>query len=285
MKRLLISLVLVLGILASLSLSAFADEPLPAVTAWQELPLVVDEADLLTDNEVASLQKTAEEISERQQCQVVIYTTSYLGGMTPTEFSDEKLDQYGIGEDKSAMLLLIYYRGPGNSENYMELNRQGFAIEAITDYGTEHVFDLIEDDMHNGNFAAACSKYLSTADELLSMARAGKPYDEPQKEKHKPNFVIIAIISLLLGFLFSLIPLASMKSKIQNVSKKTNAASYVREGSMNLTTSRDTFLYANTTSRVINTGSSGGRSGGSSGGSTTHVSHSGSVHASSGRHF
>ena len=285
MKRLLITSLLVLILVCSLCLPAFADEPLLVVTANQELPLVVDEADLLTDEEELALQRTAEEISQRQQCQVVIYTTGYLGGMNTTEYSDEKLDQYGIGDDKSAMLLLIYYLGPGNSENYMELNRQGFAIEAITDYGTDHVFDVIEDDMHNGEFAEACSKYLSTADELLTMARNGKPYDVPQAKKHKPNFIIIAIVSLLLGFLFSLIPLASMKSKIRNVSKKTTAASYVREGSMNLTTNRDIFLYANTASRVIDTGSSGGRGSGSSGGSTTHVSHSGSVHASGGRHF
>ena len=281
MKRTIISILLCVLLLFSVCSVAHAEELL--VVSAAPLPLIVDDAGLLSEEQKDALEKKAEEISERQGCNVIVYTTSDLGVYNATEFSDEKIKEYGSGNDNDSILLLIYYKGPGASENYMELNRMGYGIEAVTDYGMEHVFDVIESDMSQGRFDRAIQKYLETADDLLTQARNGEPYDVP---KRKPNYVLIWIIALLLGFLFSLLPLASMKSKIQNVSKKTAAANYVRDGSMNLATNRDIFLYANTATRVINTGSSGGRpSGGSSGGSTTHISHSGSVHASGGRHF
>lgn len=278
MRNRFLSLLLCLLLISCLLLPVFAEyTPL--------LPLVVDEADLLTEEEENALKAKAAEISERQKCDVIIYTTNDLAGLTEEEFADEKLDLYGYGNDKSGVLLLITYYGKGNADNYMQLATNGFAITAITDAGIDLIFDTIESDCTNGDFSSAAEKYLDTADDLLTRARNGDPYDVKDQRSHrKPNYILIWVIALLLGFLFSLIPLASMKKKIQNVSKKTNAASYEREGSMQLTTNRDVFLYANTTSRVIDTGNRGSGSS-HSGGSTTHVTSSGSVHGGGGRHF
>lgn len=297
MFKRLFAFLLSLGMLLSLCGYVCADP----VTVGATLPLIVDEAGLLTREEQAALEAKAAEISERQACQVTVYTANDLQGLSEEEFADEKLDQYGFGEDKSAILLFVYYLGPGREENYMYQAGQGFGIDAVTDYGREYLFDQIQDEMSEGDFAAAFDEYLDTADELLTLARNGEPMDEIiyepgiedpyiQRERPKPNFVIIGVVSLLLGFLFSLIPLASMKAKIRNVSKKTNATSYVRDGSMQLDVNRDIFLYASTTHRTIDTGSGSGArgSGGGvhhAGGSTTHVTSSGSVHSGGGRHF
>ena len=72
-----------------------------------------------------------------------------------------------------------------------------------------------------------------------------------------------------------------MKSQLRSVAFQENAASYVREGSMNLTNSRELFLYrdVNRTERPKESSSS------DSGGSSTHTSSSGTTHGGGGGSF
>ncbi len=263
MKKRLTSLLLCLLLVSLLFTIAYAEDG----DRSSSLPLIVDEADLLTDEEESALASKAEEISSRQKCELIIYTTKDLAGQNIVDYSDEILDRYGYGADRSAFILVVYYPNTGDGDNMTHTAGSGKAIKVFSDQDMDDLFYQIEDELVSKDFNGAFNKYLSLCDRELT--------------RSKPKYVLIWIIALLLGFLLSLIPLAVMKQKIQNVSKQMSAANYEREGSMNLTTNRDIFLYANTASRVINTGNRG--SGG--GGTTTHVTHSGSVHSGSTHHF
>lgn len=87
-------------------------------------------------------------------------------------------------------------------------------------------------------------------------------------------------ISLVAGIVLSLIVVGTMKSKLKTVRFQAAANNYVKAGSMNLTESRDIFLY-NTmtkTKKEKNDSSSGG-------GSSTHTTSSGSTAGGGGGKF
>ena len=82
--------------------------------------------------------------------------------------------------------------------------------------------------------------------------------------------------------LLALIPMNIMKSKLKSVQPKAGAADYIRDGSFQLKTDRDMFLYrtVSRTARPKNNSSSG-----SSSGSGSHTSSSGSTHGGGGGKF
>ena len=71
----------------------------------------------------------------------------------------------------------------------------------------------------------------------------------------------IVFAALAVGLIVALV----LKGQMKTVRRKQNAASYVREGSFNLTRAQDLYLYTTTTRRRIES-SSGSRSGGGGGG-------------------
>ncbi|MBS7176877.1 MAG: TPM domain-containing protein, partial [Clostridiales bacterium] len=81
-------------------------------------------------------------------------------------------------------------------------------------------------------------------------------------------------VSIAAGFVIALIIVGSMKSKLKMVRFQAGANSYLRQGSMNVTESRDLFLYRHV-SRTAKPKSS-------SSGSSTHSSSSGRSHGGGG---
>lgn len=63
--------------------------------AASDLPRLVDNADLLTDSEESTLLSKLNEISERQQTDVVVVTADTLDGKTPMDYADDFYDYNG----------------------------------------------------------------------------------------------------------------------------------------------------------------------------------------------
>ena len=82
-----------------------------------------------------------------------------------------------------------------------------------------------------------------------------------------------------MGFVLSLIIVGRMKAKLKTVRFQPAANSYMKAGSMNITESRDLFLY-NTVTRTAKP-----KDNDSGGGSSTHTSSSGSTHGGGGGKF
>jgi hypothetical protein len=94
------------------------------------------------------------------------------------------------------------------------------------------------------------------------------------------------IWAVILGAVGGFIPASAQKSALKTVRKRRDAAGYAKEGSLNLYVNRDTYLYSNVTSQLIQrTQSSGGSHSIGSGFSSTHSHSSGTSFGGHGGKF
>lgn len=259
MKRIFSCLVLLL-ITTSFVVTAYADFQNPAI---------VDDAGYLMQSELASLSKELDEVREKYGFEVAIYTESDMTSSTAEASADDIYDYqgYGAGENDDGIMLYICsdtreYHFTTHGKGLRYFNSNGLA------YLESKVLPYLEED----NYYKAFEVYIKTADELLKMASEGKPYNEKQYSmKYLFGVIIVCLIApLLIAFLMMRKKLKKMKTAVEN----DYAANYMKPGSMNLTMSRDLFLY----SRITKTEKPKGDSG-------THTSSSGRTHGGQGGSF
>lgn len=234
---------------------------------------VVDMADLLTDSEETALIEKLDEISLRQNMDVVVATTNDLEGYSVTEYADLLYEQcqFGYGDSNDGLMLLV-----SMEDHDWYISTCGYGITAFTDAGIEYIGEQIKTDLSEGNYADAFSEYAELCDDFISQAKTGKPYDSGNIPR-KPLSLIWIPIALVIGFVIAKIVVGNMKSKLKTVRKQAAANSYMKDGSMNITESRDLFLYHTVTRTEKPKNNSSG--------SSTHRSSSGTTHGGGGGKF
>ena len=273
----------------------------PVLTIGASPALIVDNAGLLTEDEVSQLSEEALRISDAYDMDVAVYTVSTLDGKDPMDAADDFFDYngYGRGEDRSGIMFFLAME----SRDWWVTTR-GRGIDVFNDGTIEYIFDNMSSSLSGGNYYFAFSSYLSDCEECLRAENRGEaipgedipydptPYDPSQNapvvERRNGALSPIAIVlALVVGFLLSMIPLGSMKKQINNVAFQSSASGYTRKDSLHIRNSRDIFLYQNVTKTPIphddsssSSHSSGGRSGGG-----IHVSSSGATHGGHGGKF
>ena len=241
---------------------------LPAYAAFEN-PTIVDGAGYLMQSELASLSKELDEVREKYDFEVAIYTESEMTSDTAEASADDIYDYggYGAGENDDGIMLYIcrdtreyHFTTHGKGREYF--NKNGLI------YLESKVLPYLEDD----NYYKAFSVYIETADELLSMAKDGTPYNEKNlSTKYIVGVVLVCLLTpLLLGFIMMKKKLKKMKTAVEN----DYAANYIKPGSMRIDTSRDLFLYSRITKTERPKSSSG-----------THTSSSGRTHGGRGGSF
>lgn len=250
----------------TLTMPAFADATLPRL---------VDDADLLSNREEAAVLADLDEISERQQVDVVVVTVDSLDGKSPMMFADDFYDDngYGFGASYDGVLLLVSME---DSDWYV--STCGYAITAITDAGLDYMSDQFVPFLSDGDFAEAFSTYARLCDEFITQAKTGEPFDVGNLPKEPFSVFGTLLLALVIGLVVALIVTGVMKGQLKTVRPQPAAANYMKGGSLQITESRDLFLYRNVTrtAKPKNTGS---------GGSGTHVSSAGRVHGGGGGKF
>lgn len=244
--------------------------------AASDLPRLVDNADLLTDSEESTLLSKLNEISERQQTDVVVVTADTLDGKTPMDYADDFYDYngYGFGADKDGVLLLVSLE-----DRDWWMSTTGYGITAITDAGIEYISEKFLSDLSDGDYADAFTTYAELCDDFFTQARSGQPYDTGHMPKQPFNIARNLLIALIVGFVIALIATGVMKGKLKTVRFQSAASNYVKANSMNVTESRDMFLYTHVDRRAKPKDTD------SSSGSSTHTSSSGSTHGGGGGKF
>ena len=227
-----------------------------------------DAANLLTDSEEAELLAKLDEISLRQQMDVTVATVTNLGNCdTAAECADEvyEFSSFGYGQSKDGLMLLI-----SAEERDWAISTCGYGITAFTDAGIQYIGEQMVEDLGDGNYAAAFNTFAELSDDFITKSREGEPYDKSNLPKG-PLSIVWIVISILVGIGLAMFIVGRMKAQLKTVRFQAAAGDYMKSGSLNITESKDTFLY-NTVTRTAkpkNTDS------GSSGGSSTHTSSSG----------
>ena len=74
-----------------------------------DINFVVDDANLLSSEEEQQLREDLASFKEQYNMDAVIVTSNDLGGKSQMDYADDYFDYngYGVGEDKSGLLLLI----------------------------------------------------------------------------------------------------------------------------------------------------------------------------------
>ena len=239
-----------------------------------------DSANVLTEDEDNELEDALEELSLRQSFDVTIATIESLESVDYTsmeEYADDLYDfcQFGYGADRDGVLLLVSV-----GDRKWHISTCGYGITAFTDAGIQYLGEQMTPDMADGDYAAAFRTFVQWSDAYIDAARSGRPYDVKNLPR-EPLSLMYLFLALGIGLVLAWVVVSVMKSQLRSVAFQENAASYVREGSMNLTNSRELFLYRDVhrTERVEEKDSD------SSGGSSTHTSSSGTTHGGGGGSF
>ncbi len=236
-----------------------------------------DGAGLLTVSEKEMLLNKLDEISARQNVDIVVVTVDNLGGEDITDYADDYFDYNGFGNKplRGGALLLV-----AMDESEMWISTSEYCIKALTDAGIDYILDEIEGALSDGKYFDAFDTFAHLCDEFITQADSGRPYDRDNLP-HEPLSIVAFFVCLAVGAAIGGLTVLSMKNELKSVRFKTEANSYVRCGSFNLTQSRDMFLYRHVSRRKRPESTGGGRSGGSS----VHVGSSGRSHGGGGRSF
>ena len=240
--------------------AAEIEETTEFVNVDRVLPLVVDNADVLTDEEEAYFLERCQTFTDEYKCEIAIVTITDLEGKTAQEYADDFYDYngYGYGENKDG-LLCLYLDGEEGQRN-ATLTTYGTAQMNIGDDEIEDILLAIAGSAKFGEFKDAFDWYIDLSEEAV------KPVP--------PLFWLL--ICLAVGMVIGLIITNSMASKNYSVHKKETAADYVREGTLMITGRNDIFKNTRVNVTPKPKSNSGGKSSGSNG--STHTSSSGRSH-------
>lgn len=235
----------------------------------ETMPRLVDQADLLTDAQEASLLFKLDTISNQQGMDVVVVTADTLDGKSPMAYADDFYDYNGYAED--GILLLV-----SMEDSDWWISTAGYGITAFTDAGIEYLGNRFVPSLSDGDYAGAFEIYADHCDEFITQAKSGDPYDTHNLPKEPFDFLMNLAICFVIGLVIAVIATAVMKGQLKSVRAQAGASSYVKNGSMNVTHRQDLFLYRDVHRRPKPK---------DSGGSGTHRSSSGRSHGGGGGKF
>ncbi len=264
-----------------------------AITASAErtLPLLVDDADVLTENEERLLLAELETMTQDLSCEIAVVTVSSLGGKHVQDYADDYYDDngYGYGSGDDGVLLLL-----AMDEREWAITTYGTAMYALSDSALYYIEEQMLPDLRRGDyyegfqtFAEGCSRYIryylapdegDKDDPWISFVEDpnfGEDYGYGESFDIKGTLLVAVGIGVAVAF----IVVSAMKSQLTSVRSRHEANAYIRADGIRLTDCRDVFLYRNVTRIRRDTDNHHHGGGGSrSGGFSSHRSSSGRSH-------
>ena len=248
---------------------------IPFAAMANDLPKVVDNAGVLTREEISELNQKLNELSDSYSLDVVIVTDTNENIKSAMDTADDLFDYggYGVGEDRSGVLLYVNF-----STRDWWISTRGYGIYAFTDDGIDYIGEQITDDLSDGNYAAAFLGFASLCEDFIIQAKEGHPYTADNLPKGPFPGVEILIISVVIGLVVALIYALVLRGQLKSVAPQDSAVDYITQGSVNIRDEGSIFLYRNVTrtERPKET---------SSPASSTHTSSSGATHGGGGGKF
>lgn len=238
MKKRMASFVLILLVAVNFSGFALADQEEGQLPEGQRISgLVIDQAGLLTEDEVEELSDRAATITEKYQCSVCILTVQSIGDSTRREYAKAfyQQNQMGYGEEQSGILFMVSME----NREYVTIT-YGYGVTAFTDYGIEQLEHALLPDLSDGQYFSSFSLYLDKCQQDLEEAAQGTPVDVGDDGE-------ISLVgiggSLLIALLVALIVCWFLIRQMKTATQKREADRYVPEDGFQITGREDLFLY------------------------------------------
>jgi len=233
---------------------------------------VIDNAGLLSDDEVSQLESLATAIASAYSFDLVIVTETNIGSASPMDYADDYFDYNGYGRDGCLFLQVTETR-----DYWFSTSGRGIGLLNSANYNRleNDVLRFLKAD----DPAGAYRVFIRDWEQFLTMNVNGSSLNANSKgnyfiARYAPILYAVAwFISLIIG----LVAVLLMKGKMSNVYAKTQADSFIIPGSLVFTQRQDTFLYSTVTKSARSESSSSSLSSGSS-----HTSSSGSSHGGGG---
>ena len=233
---------------------------------------VWDMAGFLTESEVAELEETLDSVRQKHHVDVAVVTTDSLYGDTAMEAADDIFDYcfYGFGRNADGILLYIN-RDP---RDYW-ITTCGEGEGAVTDNGIQYIENAILPHLKENDYSGAIRAFAESCDMLLSMKEEGHVYNERAPKSAQETAVPIAL-AIIVPALIAYVFMRGKLQKMNTVNRQLTAKNYVTPGSMDVTNSKDIFLYSHVTrTKKPESSSSGG----------SHTSSSGRSHGGGGGRY
>ena len=243
-----------------------------SVYAEAKVPRLVDNADILTDSEEKSLLAKLNEISERQQIDVIIVTTYNAEYNTITQFADD-YNGSNFGDDGDGILLAMDF-----GKRDWAISTKGKAIRAFTDAGQKYMTDIFIPYISDGDIYKGVDTFADLCDNFIKQYKTGSAYDVGNLPKER-NMVFLIGASVIPALLLAFAVCYGMTSQLKTVRRQYAADSYELRNSFYVNTAEDFFLYKRLSRTRRESSSSSG------GGSSTHRSSSGGTYGGSSGKF
>ena len=243
-----------------------------SVYAQAKVPRLVDNADVLTDSEEKSLLAKLNEISERQQIDVIIVTTYNAEYNTITQFADD-YNGSNFGDDGDGILLAMDF-----GKRDWAISTKGKAIRAFTEAGQKSMTDIFIPYISDGDIYKGFDTFADLCDKFIKQYKTGSAYDVGNLPKER-NMVFLIGASVIPALLLALAVCYGMTSQLKTVRRQYAADSYELRNSFYVNTAQDFFLYKRLSRTRRESSSSLG------GGSSTHRSSSGGTYGGSSGKF
>jgi uncharacterized protein len=229
---------------------------LPLAVAAEHAPVYfLDEAILLKDANAFQVYHSLFDISNRLNISVAIHTVNSLKGDDIGNLAMRHYNKSYFNGYTGGVLLLV-----AMEEREWYIYTTGDAFDFLTDAALDDIEDAIVPLLSEGDYYEAFMTYASLCDKYLTMGQEGNIYHGTFPWGQN------IVIALIIGAVVGLIVVSSMQAQLKSVRPRREAHEYTRPGSMNVTRSRDLFLYRTVSRRPKPKDSSSGRSGGSSSG-------------------
>ncbi len=262
---------------------------LPFPASAEEAPVIADMESLLTADEIFDLTDRILQLEQAYGIDILIVTTPSFYGATAQNYADDYYDQHGGADDGVLFLLSM-------TEREWYISTCGSMIYTLTDYSIQQIGEQAIGYLANGDYYDGFACFLNALPEYLDACSSGAPVDGYadyaeeyyhgtqeevvySPEESSPNFYL----SLVIGVAAAAVTVIVMRSAMNTKRPQRSASVYLKDGSWQLRTHRDLFLYSNVTKtrRQQNSGSSGHGGGGSS----VHRSSGGRRHGGGGGRF
>lgn len=233
---------------------------------------IVDNAYMLTDNEISQLSSELDLLSKRHDLDIVVYfsiDTSFGEDIVSEgcEFFDN--NGYGYGDDHRGILLIVNYE-----TGYLDIITTGDDVRNKYDGYIEDCFDAISGYLRDNPYYAI---------QIFEQWVDTRFIVDNTNDVASNNTVKYLSVSGIIALLVSVITGIVLKKQLKTEGKKHGATNYIDNNSFRLTRSGDIFLFRSTSRRrIVKHNTNNFHSSGGGGSHISHTSSSGVSHGSGG---